>query len=78
MVVNGTNEGALDNELEGVPCVWEAFSISQCADVHVSFCGITPAWPFFNLRLYTNCTFTNPRTPGSYALCTDGTGSCVI
>lgn len=72
VVVNGTNEGALDNELEGVPCVWEAFSISQCADVHVNFCGITPAWPFFNLRLYTNCTFTNPRTPGSYALCTDG------
>ena len=72
VVANGTNAGALNNENEAVPCVWEAFSISECADVHLSFCGITPAWSFFNLRLYTNCAFTNPITPGSYALCPDG------
>lgn len=72
MVVNGTNEGALDNELEGVPCVWEAFSISECADVHLSFCGTTPAFEFFNLRLYTSCDFTSFSTPGSYVPCPDG------
>lgn len=72
VVVNGTNAGALNNENEAVPCVWEAFSISACADVHLSFCGITPAWSFFNLRLYTNCAFTDPITPGSYELCPDG------
>ncbi len=72
VVVNGTNAGALDNENEAVPCVWEAFSISQCADVHLSFCGITPAWPGFNLRLYANCAFTQVVTPGSYSPCPDG------
>lgn len=72
VTASGTNEGALNNENEAVPCVWEAFSISECADVHLSFCGITPAWTFFNLRLYTNCAFTGPITPGSYSLCPDG------
>lgn len=72
VVVNGTNEGALDNELEGVPCVWEAFSISECADVHLSFCGTAPAFEFFNLRLYTSCSFTSFSTPGSYVACADG------
>lgn len=72
VVVNGTNAGALDNENEAVPCVWEAFSISECADVHLSFCGISPAWTGFNLRLYSNCTFTQVVTPGSYSPCPDG------
>lgn len=72
VVVNGTNEGALDNEFEGVPCVWEAFTISACADVHLGFCGTSPSWPFANLRLYRDCSFTTFITPGSYALCADG------
>jgi hypothetical protein len=72
VVVHGTNEGALNNEEEGVPCVWEAFTISACADVHLSFCGTTPAFESFNLRLYTSCAFNSFSTPGSYVPCADG------
>lgn len=72
VAVNGTNAGALNNENEAVPCVWEAFAIPACADVHISFCGTTPAYAQFNLRLYADCSFTNPFFPGSYAVCPDG------
>lgn len=72
VVVNGTNEGALNNENEAVPCVWEAFTIPTCADVRISFCGTTPAYAQFNLRLYADCSFTNPFFPGSYVVCPDG------
>lgn len=72
IAVNGTNEGALNNEDEAVPCVWEAFTIPACADVHISFCGTTPAYTTFNLRLYPDCSFTSPLFPGSYVVCSDG------
>ena len=71
IVINGTNVGAIDNEEEGVPCVWEAFTISTCADVHLSFCGTDPAYTAFNLRLYTDCSFLTVYFPGSYVECTD-------
>ncbi|MEO8067046.1 MAG: T9SS type A sorting domain-containing protein [Flavobacteriales bacterium] len=72
LTLNGTNEGALNNENEGVPCVWEAFTTSTCADVHISYCGTDPVHSYCLLLIYTDCSFTNWRNPGSYALCADG------
>lgn len=72
IVINGTNVGAIDNEDEGLPAVWEAFTTSQCADVHVSYCGTDSSYFGFLLMLYTDCSFQTGYTPGSYTACPDG------
>ncbi|MFT3884395.1 MAG: T9SS type A sorting domain-containing protein [Flavobacteriales bacterium] len=68
----GTNIGAINNEAEGVPCVWEAFSIAACADVHISYCGTPTPYEHFMFPLYTSCDFTQRYLPGSYTRCGDG------
>lgn len=71
-VFTGTNLGAMDNENEGVPCVWEAFTIADCADVHISYCGTETPYEHFMFPLYSNCAFTDRHLPGSYTQCADG------
>ncbi len=68
---NGNNIGAINNEAEGVPCVWEAFSIPACGDVHISYCGTPTPYQHYMFPLYTDCAFTQRYLPGSYTQCTD-------
>jgi hypothetical protein len=53
VTVNGDNTGATDTEGNGIPTVWEAFTINTCADVTISYCGTNPAFGngFLNLRI---------------------------
>lgn len=61
---NGDNTGATiandyavgsDLEAIGLPSVWHAFTITECADVTVSYCGTTPAFLDFWIVLTTDC-----------------------
>lgn len=63
---NGDNTGATSNE--GLPgnLVWEAFTLSTCADVKIDFCGTTPRYGNFWLLIYTDCTFSQGIWNGSY------------
>lgn len=65
----GTNVGALDNDNEGVPAVWEAFTTTECADIHIDLCGTTPYYQFFLFRLYDSCPGGFSYLPGSYTFC---------
>ena len=44
VTVNGDNTGGLDNDGLGWETVWEAFTITSCADVKLDFCGSDPAY----------------------------------
>ncbi len=54
----GDNTGALDTEGLGVPNVWEAFTITECADVSVDLCGNDPAFEAWFQVLFIGCPET--------------------
>ncbi|HNA33952.1 MAG TPA: hypothetical protein PL106_12575, partial [Flavobacteriales bacterium] len=57
VTVTGDNTGGLDNDGLGWEAVWEAFTLTSCADVTVDFCGSDPAYvegDWFML-LYRDC-----------------------
>ncbi len=54
----GDNTGATDSEALGTPSTWEAFVLSDCADVKISYCGTTPAWYGFWTLLYDSCPWS--------------------
>lgn len=65
----GTNVGALDNDGEGVPAVWETFTLTECADIHIDLCGTAPYYQYFLFRLYDSCPGGSSYLPGSYTFC---------
>ncbi|MEO7082482.1 MAG: hypothetical protein ABIY71_13185, partial [Flavobacteriales bacterium] len=71
----GDNTGATDNG-EGLetPAVWEMFTITECADLQLSYCGTTP--PFQNgfTGLYQGCPYTSSITAANFddTTCPDG------
>ncbi|MBS1546432.1 MAG: T9SS type A sorting domain-containing protein [Bacteroidetes bacterium] len=70
----GNCTGATDSEGLGFPSVWEAFTLNECADVKISFCGTAPKILDFWLLLYTACTGGDSFHSGSYdsTACADG------
>ena len=73
LVINGDNTGATDNEGLGYANVWESFTISECADVEVSYCGTDTQ---FNVTaipgIYAECPVTDLILPSSLNACDDG------
>lgn len=73
LVINGNNTGATDNEGLGYAGVWESFTISECADVEVSYCGTDTQ---FNVAaipgIYAECPVTELIMPSSLDACDDG------
>lgn len=55
VTVNGDNTDATDTEGIGSATAWEAFTITQCADVTVSYCGTIPAFANALLNLRIGC-----------------------
>ena len=43
----------------GLPCVWHAFTTTECADVTMDLCGATPAWTNVYHLLATTCPADN-------------------
>lgn len=72
VTVNGDNTGATDSEGVGVNTVWEAFTITSCANVSVSYCGTAPGFQGFT-QLVIGCpTFTGVVDSTSTQDCGDG------
>ncbi len=70
--VNGDNTGATDSEGFGFNTVWEAFTITQCADVTVDLCGTNPVFGEYVINLVDDCAFTTVFDASAGADCGDG------
>ncbi len=65
IVITGDNTGATNTEGQPYATAWEAFTITDCADVTVNYCGTAPAFGNFFTSLAGDCpatTFTNAAT----------------
>lgn len=72
VTVNGDNTGATDSEGIGFNTVWEAFTITECADVTIDYCGTTPAFGQYFVNLVDDCGFTTIYDTTSTGACNDG------
>ena len=72
VTVNGNNVGATDSEGIGTATVWEAFTISTCANVTADFCGSVDFTNFF-VSLTDACPFVAVIDSSSTGTCGDGT-----
>ncbi|MBL7939622.1 MAG: T9SS type A sorting domain-containing protein [Flavobacteriales bacterium] len=70
----GDNTGALDTEGLGVPNVWEAFTITECADVTLDLCGNDPAFTAWFQVLFIGCPETGSvfNSSSDTETCPDG------
>lgn len=59
VTVSGNNENAPTDPIFVANLVWEAFTITACADVVVSYCGTSPAFEGGLVYLVTGCPITN-------------------
>ncbi|MEO8069237.1 MAG: T9SS type A sorting domain-containing protein [Flavobacteriales bacterium] len=50
-----TNDFVSGSPFAGAPVVWHAFTLSSCADVTVSYCGLAPTWNNTLGILSTDC-----------------------
>ena len=72
VTITGDNTGATDNDGLGFPAVWESFTIDQCANVTVDFCGTNPAFSNFATGIYGDCPATMFIDTTSAGTCPDG------
>jgi hypothetical protein len=73
VTVIGDNTGATDTEGFGADQVWEAFTITECADVEVSLCGNNPEFPAYFVSLLVGCpSFTAVVDTTSTTACVGG------
>jgi hypothetical protein len=75
VTVTGDNTGATDTEGIGVNSVWEAFTITECADVTVDYCGTTPAFGNWFISITDDCLGTNITDASVSDTCADGNAS---
>lgn len=74
----GDNTNGLDTEGLGFPNVWHAFTITECANVVLDYCGTTPAFGNASLRLYRDCTLADFQGSSSFDLTTCPDGNVTI
>ena len=58
ITITGDNTGATDSEGIGTASVWEAFTISECADVTINYCGTDPVYGNVFTSIVDDCAFT--------------------
>ncbi|MBP6312769.1 MAG: T9SS type A sorting domain-containing protein [Flavobacteriales bacterium] len=72
-----TGDWAPGSNFAGAPVMWHSFSISDCANVTVSFCGLTPAWGNVFGILSTDCPADNLVTFSNVSTTSCGDGNTV-
>lgn len=76
VVRTGDNTGANEDISFGSPEVFEAFTVTECVDVTVSYCGTDPAFQGAFTLLFMGCPYTNlvriPQENVSQTICGDG------
>lgn len=74
--VTFTGDATYALNAEGLPfnSIWNAFTTSEAADVHVALCGTTSSMGFTWLALYLSCpaNVEDRIWPGSYSNCPNG------
>ncbi len=78
VAVSGDNTGATDSENIGFNTVWEAFTITECADITVDYCGTSPAFGQWFVNLVDDCAFTTVFDPSAADTCADGNSSLLF
>jgi hypothetical protein len=71
---NGNNIGATDTEGLGEPNVWHSFTITECADLVIDYCGTDPAFGNGFTALFNSCPNDESITADSFdaTTCPDG------
>lgn len=73
---SGDNTGAASEcELVPRPHVWHAFTLDECMDVTLDFCGSYPPFPHPWSALIFGCPCDSTTFPGEYGYSTCGDGS---
>lgn len=74
VIFNGDNTGATDSEGLGASNVWEAFTLSTCANLQLSYCGTDPVFGNAFLELNDGCPATAlfPQSSFDQTTCADG------
>ncbi|MBS1581285.1 MAG: T9SS type A sorting domain-containing protein, partial [Bacteroidetes bacterium] len=60
LTLQGDNTNATDNEGLGYASAWEAFTLTECAHVTLSYCGTLPAFGMVAEELYAGCPPVDP------------------
>lgn len=72
----GDNTDAFDTENLGLPSVWHAFTITECADVTLDYCGTASVFQNAFLNLFTSCPVVDggvfPSSGFDLNICPDG------
>ena len=71
---SGTTVGATDSEGFGFNTAWESFTITECANVSVDYCGSDPVYQGWVAGLVLDCPVATFLDTNSIAIgeCTDG------
>lgn len=72
---SGDNTTALDTEGLGAPSLWHAFTVSECVDVTLDYCGTPSVFANAFLNLFTTCPPTDAvfgATGFDLVTCSDG------
>lgn len=71
LVITGDNTGGTDAEGFGFATTWEAFTLSTCANVTISYCGTNPVFGNFALGI-GDCPLTSVIGVSTQEDCGDG------
>ena len=68
------NDWAAGNPFSGAPVVWHAFTITECEDLSIAYCGLSPAWGGQFGILSPDCPADSIMFPSSFNTsdCGDG------
>jgi hypothetical protein len=74
VIFTGDNTGATDTEELGALNVWETFTLSECADLALTYCTTNPAFGNALLSLFSGCPWTTyyPAAGFDVETCPDG------
>lgn len=74
VTMTGDNAGGTDNEGLGFSSVWEQFTLTDCADVTINYCGTDPVYGNVIIVLFSDCPPATVVWSGSYDFtgCPDG------
>ena len=72
LVYSGTTLGATDTEGFGFASTFESFTLTECANVTIDFCGMEPIFPGWTTGLGTDCPLTAVIAFSDTGSCADG------
>ncbi len=80
LTFSGDCTGATNTEGLAYNTVWEAFTLTECADVSYTLCGTTPVMQYIPAVLYSACPVAANGIvyPGSYDNTTCGDGNTTV